>query len=648
MRTRLLCLTTIALLLACSGGERSGLPRLVALETGQYAHDDPSFSPDGRFIAFTARVRGDDGVYVADPDGRNARLVSELAPDVGDASWSPDSRSLVYSAIESGRRELYRVAVDSGRPVQLTHVAAGEIGDPFFSPDGALILFESDHSGRISLWTIAADGGEPVEVLPDESGYIFHGRWSPDGTRIAMNLGAENGRVVAVVDLASGTVSRLTSEGMESFQEWSPDGKELVYVSLRTGAADLWVVPAEGGELRQLTFDVRADGAPRYSPDGRWIAYQSERGGQPDLWVVPAAGGEARRVTNDRAEGVGVTWSPTGDALLFLRDDRMPSVYTVPTTGGSLGRIAPDSVPSLAPRISPDGQSVVYFGLRGGLWGIYLLPIGGGQERALVTGSNSFVPTWSPDGTLVAFLSRRGVMPATWVVSVESGEEWQISPEGAEAVGSAGWSPDGSRVGYGLRNPDGTLSVFTSNPRGGDVTRLLDNVPLLSGIAWSPDGGTIVLNRGTGNDDRFGIFRVPATGGPAVSLTTGQRVDDSGMAWSSDGARIAYTVNASDGGADVWIMNADGSGKRRLTTSAEQEWAPGWASDDSEVYFRNGLFGIAAVSVATGLIRQVVDSELRIGYVRFTPDDSLMVVQAERAAIPIVRVDLRDLLGREP
>jgi len=648
MRMRHVGLATAVLLPACDGAQRSELPRLVTLETGQHAPDDPSISPDGRFIAFTARVRGDDGVYVADPDGRNARLVSQLALDVNDPSWSPDSRSLVYAAAGTTGEELYRVTIEGGTPIQLTQLAADGLGDPLFSPDGSRILFESEHSGRIALWIVPAEGSDPVEVLPGETGNVFHGRWSPDGTRIAMNLGSESGRVVAVLDLAGGAVTRVTHEGMEEFHEWSPDGSELVYVSRRTGAEDIWVVTADGRERRQLTVDVRDDDDPVYSPDGRWIAYVSDRGGQHDLWVVPAAGGEARRVTNDRAIGVNARWSPESDALLFLNIESVRRLYTVPTSGGSLRPITPDSVFSEAPDISPDGRSVVFSGRRDAQYGIYRMPIEGGEEHALVTGSNSFQPSWSPDGSLVAFTSLRGPLPATWVVSVESGEEWQITPEGADAPGGSGWSPDGSRLGYGVRDPGGAMSLFTSSPRGEDVRLVLEGVPLLRSARFSPDGRTVLVLRPTADQDRFGLFRMPVTGGPVAALTTGQRVHEFAPVWSSDGSRIAYTVDSEDAGADVWIMNADGTGKRRLTSSAEQERAMAWAAEDSEVYYLNGLFGVSAVSVATGAIRQVFDGDLAVRDLSFSRDRSMLVVEASPTAASLVRVDLRDLLAREP
>ena len=102
-----------------------------------------------------------------------------------------------------------------------------------------------------------------------------------------------------------GNPRQLTTEGfeiLETYQVWSPNGKELLYTSTRTGTKDLWVVPIDGGKARQLTRNVRNDFGGAWSPDGHYVAFISDRGKQTDVWVVPSAGGEERRVTSNAAQ----------------------------------------------------------------------------------------------------------------------------------------------------------------------------------------------------------------------------------------------------------------------------------------------------------------------------------------------------------
>jgi TolB protein len=632
----------LGLVTAC-GGETPRDPTLVPLPTGRTAHDDPSFSPDGRHLVFTNRVRSDDQVWISDADGRNARAISQLAPDVNDPSWSPDGSTIVYIATDStGGQDLFSVQVAGGRPVRLTRLRAS-VEEPKYSPDGTRILFASNHSGRWALWTIPSAGGEPAKIGPDAPGEVFNGRWSPDGTRIGMHVDFEAGKhFVAVLDVASGTVTRLTTEGAEALVDWSPDGRELTYVSDRTGQPDIWVVPATGGAPRQLTVDVRADFGPTYSPDGRWIAYASMRGGQQDLWVIPAAGGESRRVTNSPAAEFAPIWTKNGDGLVFGNNDQAPAIYTVPMKGGSPHRLTAEGDVSLAPELSPDGRTVVYRGLRGGLSGLYLRAIDGGGERPLVTGSNNDSPTWSPDGSMVAFTSYRELLPAIWVVRVEGGEQWQVSPAGAQSL-SPQWSRDGSRILF-LEGPGDSVTLMTAPVRGGPPTRLM--IPRgFAGGAWSPDGKAFVLTQATGAGRALGVYRVPSAGGDPVLLTAGQNAWSVRPRWSSDGKQIAYTVASDDGGsADIFVMAADGSGKRRLTKSAAQEYAPTWSADDSEIFFRKGLLAMDAVSLATGEIRSLFDGDLRVSDWSFSPDRSTLVIQARIDRSGLVMADVRELL----
>jgi Tol biopolymer transport system component len=105
---------------------------------------------------------------------------------------------------------------------------------------------------------------------------------------------------------------------------WSPDGREIVFYSSRSGNWDVWIAPSEGGEARQLTTGPAADRFPAWSPDGRWILFDSDRGGGRlwndtigggRLWRVPAEGGEAEPVLGE--DGWSLIFSPDGDTVYF-------------------------------------------------------------------------------------------------------------------------------------------------------------------------------------------------------------------------------------------------------------------------------------------------------------------------------------------
>jgi len=228
----------------------------------------------------------------------------------------------------------------------------------------------------------------------------------------------------------------------------------------------------------------------------------------------------------------------------------------------------------------------------------------------------------------------------SWVVSIADGKEWQVSPVGTISF-SPIWSPDGTRILYRTDTASEVNVIMTVAARGGEPKRVTD----VGGSAtrWSPDGANIVFMHGNPRDNP-GVYRAPSSGGKAVLLTQGQPQAAS-PAWSHDGRLIAYSAPTTDGRRDIFVMNADGSGRRQLVSNPEPEFDPIWSADDSEVFFTTGYFGVSAVSLATGAVRSVFRGDLRLDdSPAFSTDRSMLAVTAFRNANTLVRVDVRGLL----
>ena len=122
------------------------------------------------------------------------------------------------------------------------------------------------------------------------------------------------------------TLSDLLSLGRISDTQVSPDGKLVAFalkkpdLEKNSSPNHLWIVPASGGEPRQLTNGEKGESRPRWSPDGKTIAFLSSRGGSQQIWTIPVDGGEARQLTRLSTGADGHLWSPDGKQLTFTSD----------------------------------------------------------------------------------------------------------------------------------------------------------------------------------------------------------------------------------------------------------------------------------------------------------------------------------------
>ncbi len=194
----------------------------------------------------------------------------------------------------------------------------------------------------------------------------------------------------------------------------SPDGSQLAF----SWRGDIWVAAAAGGAARQLTNHLAYEAQPRWSPDGRELAFMSDRNGNADLFVVAAAGGVPERLTTHSDYDELYDWSADGKTLYFgsNRESREFLLYAVPRAGGRPVRVVHDQAWSA--RLSPDGQWIAYVrgytewwrrGYRGpASRDIWLRRASGGPSLHLIDWpGDDDLPHWSGDGRALFFQSER-------------------------------------------------------------------------------------------------------------------------------------------------------------------------------------------------------------------------------------------------
>jgi hypothetical protein len=184
-----------------------------------------------------------------------------------------------------------------------------------------------------------------------------------------------------------------------------------------------------------------------------------------------------------------------------------------------------------------------------------------------------FHPRFSPDGTRVLLVYHGAV----YTIGIDGGELTRVVPEASSAA-SATWSPDGQRIAFAVHTRDSNSrpldqNLYVVGVDGRGLTPLTEEPGIIfhRDPAWSPDGRWIAFasNREGGNPFDGNIFVIEPATGRVVNLTN-QLAEYTGPAWSPDGFHLAFSLTSS-----IWIMNADGSGRRRLTDASE-DFQPSW------------------------------------------------------------------------
>jgi TolB protein len=216
---------------------------------------------------------------------------------------------------------------------------------------------------------------------------------------------------IADADGEGGQVALQSPDAIIS-PAWSPDGRQLAYVSFEQQKAVVWVQDVASGQRRPIANFRGSNSAPAWSPDGRQLALTLSRDGGSQLFVMSAdGGGTPRRLTQSSAIDTEAAWAPDGKSLVFVSDrGGAPQVYRIAATGGEPQRITFSGGYNISPALSPDGKSLAYIArLGGGAFRLHLMDLGngpGGTVSALTDTNDDESPSFAPNGKLIIYASR--------------------------------------------------------------------------------------------------------------------------------------------------------------------------------------------------------------------------------------------------
>lgn len=235
---------------------------------------------------------------------------------------------------------------------------------------------------------------------------------------------------LAIMD-SDGANHRFVTTGQATAltPRFSPDYKEIVYLSYLNGNPRIYVYNIDTNKQRLVTQSRNPTFAPRWSPDGKWILYSMAVAGNTDVYRVSAAGGgESQRLTDSPGIDVGGSYSPDGSKIVF-ESDRSGSqqIYVMNADGSDQRRISFFGGRSATPEWSPRGDQIAFTHIAGNLRVAVMSPSGGGM-RYLTDSWQDEAPTWSPNGRIIQFFrtTKTSGQTAIWQVDLTGRNERRL------------------------------------------------------------------------------------------------------------------------------------------------------------------------------------------------------------------------------
>jgi eukaryotic-like serine/threonine-protein kinase len=545
-------------------------PRLELLTTTSGIESSATFSPDGLQFAFAwdAETQRPDGssnfdLWVRLVGGAESRRITADEGDELSPSWSPDGRWIAFLRGRVGDTPIvHLVSPLGGEARPLTAIKAARIetnwlrGAPAsqiaWTPDSRFVAFASagTPADAAGIQLVAIDGGQPQALTTQALPTVHRDpAFSPDGTRLAYSactLTSYPPCDVYVLDLDAGLVPRpparrLTQQDLTVVGlTWTRDGRSIVFGGARMDRTHLWRVPADGSapaarleigrrglspaiaasrDRLAFTFnlydtDIYAfepgkpdvavasstltDYGPTFAPDGRRFAFESGRAGESnEIWIAAADGANPVQLTRGPGGWQGSpAWSPDGSRIAFdsRGADGFSDIWVIGPDGLGLKRMTDGPFDAAMPAWSRDGRFLYYRQDRADGYDLWRRPIAGADAPVRITRGGGFRGVESPDGRTFVFATRDDESPLL-AQPVAGGPARTLVACAITRTLTAG--PDGI---YYLGCPAEAPSspVFRIDPDTGATRRLGTagvNGGFVPGMAVSPDGRRILFTR---------------------------------------------------------------------------------------------------------------------------------------------------------
>jgi len=480
----------------------------------------PSWSPDGRRIAFQAYRTTTWQIWTVNADGSDLKPVTSSPFDDREPVWSPDGRMIAFSSDRSGSYDIWILNVATGEVRRATTAPSNEFMPTWF--DASQIAYVSDRRDMPGIYLgdtlmVATTGAAAAPAFRAGGGAIYNeivgGRsrlmaWDGNAGRdhAPRNIAdpdedvfpfrpqfIANGDVLYTADgkikrrpAAGGPAQTIEFSADVSFTRpaftpkrhqfdragsqiargimhpaISPDGAQIAFAAL----GDLWLMPIAGAP-RRLTNDTAVQTQPMFSPDGASIAYASDRGGSMNIWIRDLASGADRQLTHSAAAATQPAWSPDGSRIAFVDSDGQIDVVDVKS--GATKRVHERLNEPGRPSWAPDGSAVVVSALK-----VYSTRFREGTNQVLRVSLDGEPDRWFDPAPHKSIGMREDYGPvwtrdgsqmaaivdgllAVWPVAKDGSPQGPPRPVSTELAGSPTWTADGR---FALYQSDAALKL---------------------------------------------------------------------------------------------------------------------------------------------------------------------------------------------